>query len=229
MAVLEPGNRIEVGGLAAALSDGAYTYNVRPMKTGFPPESDLPLEKSGRTITLKVPSAGLYNVTILDPLKTPRINYLVGVVQPLRGAEELKQFQDAHALLLEWKENFQPWPIHDFQRAYLESLMLGVQPLSGPSQTDSAAALPGSAVTAEPVFSPQPGVFEGDTAVTLRCVTPGAVLHYTVDSSQPFDTSPVYRAPIILKGTELTVKAFASSPGRKDSPVVIGIFRIQQR
>ena len=35
-----------------------------------------------------------------------------------------------------------------------------------------------------------------------------------------------YRAPILVKGTALMIKAFASAPGRKDSPVVTGIFRI---
>jgi hypothetical protein len=82
-------------------------------------------------------------------------------------------------------------------------------------------------VTGEPQLFPQPGVFARDTMVTLRCDTPGAIIHYTVDSSQPVDSSPVYGAPISVEGTELTIKAFASVPGRKDSAVVTGIYRIR--
>jgi hypothetical protein len=53
-------------------------------------------------------------------------------------------------------------------------------------------------------------------------------MHYTVDGSQPFDNSPVYHAPIMVKGTELTIKAFAVASGEKASAVVTGIFRIQE-
>jgi Legume lectin domain/Chitobiase/beta-hexosaminidase C-terminal domain len=83
-------------------------------------------------------------------------------------------------------------------------------------------------VAGEPKFSPEPGVFDGDTQVTLRCSTPGAVIHYTFDGSQPVASSPVYTAPISVKGTELTIKAFASVPGKKDSAVVTGIYRIRE-
>jgi Legume lectin domain/Chitobiase/beta-hexosaminidase C-terminal domain len=83
-------------------------------------------------------------------------------------------------------------------------------------------------VAGEPKFSPEPGVFAGDTEVTLRCATPGATIHYTFDGSQPVASSPVYSAPISVKGTELTIKAFASVPGKKDSAVVTGIYRIRE-
>jgi hypothetical protein len=83
-------------------------------------------------------------------------------------------------------------------------------------------------VAREPKFSPEPGVFAGDTEVTLRCATPGAIIHYTFDGSQPVASSPVYTAPISVKGTELTIKAFASVPGKKDSAVVTGIYRIRE-
>ena len=71
-----------------------------------------------------------------------------------------------------------------------------------------------------------PGAFNGDIAVTLQCDTAGATTYYTVDGSQPLNGSTIYRAPIMVKGTELTIKAFASAKGKKDSPVVTGIFRI---
>jgi hypothetical protein len=83
-------------------------------------------------------------------------------------------------------------------------------------------------VAGEPRFSPEPGVFAGDTEVTLRCDTPGATIHYTFDGSQPGAYSPVYSAPISVKGTALTIKAFASVPGKRDSAVVMGVYRIRE-
>jgi hypothetical protein len=80
----------------------------------------------------------------------------------------------------------------------------------------------------EPKFFPEPGLFRGDTEVNLRCDTPGCLIHYTFDGSQPVAGSPVYDAPISVKGTELTIKAFATAPGKKDSAVVTGIYRIRQ-
>jgi hypothetical protein len=98
-------------------------------------------------------------------------------------------------------------------------------------QTTEQPAIAGTVtdgVAGEPRFSPEPGVFAGDTEVTLHCATPGATIHYTFDGSQPVASSPVYGAPISVKGTELTVKAFASVPGKKDSAVVTGIYRIRE-
>jgi hypothetical protein len=103
-------------------------------------------------------------------------------------------------------------------------------PEAGKSEAAPMIALTATeqSVAGEPKFFPQPGVFAGDMEVTLRCDAPGAVIHYTFDGSQPVATSPVYGAPISVKGTELTIKAFASVPGGKDSAVVTGIYRIRE-
>jgi hypothetical protein len=60
-----------------------------------------------------------------------------------------------------------------------------------------------SGTASEPRLFPEPGVFAGDIKVRLRCDTPGAVIHYTFDGSQPLAGSPVYDAPISVKGTAL--------------------------
>ena len=98
-----------------------------------------------------------------------------------------------------------------------------------PMATEQAVAgeVHGTGTAGEPRLFPDPGVFGGDMEVTLRCDTPGATIHYTFDGSQPVATSPIYSAPIEVKGTELTIKAFASVPGKKDSAVVTGIYRIR--
>jgi hypothetical protein len=99
---------------------------------------------------------------------------------------------------------------------------------SAASAESSSAATAAGSSAAEPAFFPKPGVFDDDTQVTLHCDTPGAVIHYTFDGSQPLAGSPVYTGPIQVKGTALTIKAFATAPGKKDSAVVTGTYRIRE-
>ncbi len=244
VALLGPGNRVHVAGLATHLPDGRYTYDLQPLDGKHPRQFRLVTEKNGPSITLTLPSSGLYAVTIADDLNTPRIDLFVAALKPAQAVSFSKSFHRADALMKEWNGDYAGWPIHDFQRAYLESLMLGDQSLSTGRNADatdkiiSNAGVPGGqsvadetppiGVTSEPTFFPKPGLFDGDTAVTLRCKTPGAIMRYSVDGSQPVTSSPIYSAPIMVKGTELTIKSFASVAGKKDSAVVTGIFRIRQ-
>jgi Chitobiase/beta-hexosaminidase C-terminal domain len=228
VAALDDENKVEIAGLAAALSNGSYWYQVRPISQGAQEQSRRAFEKSSRSITLTLPSEGLFDVSIVDHLNTPRIDLLVAAVHQPRARSLLKSFHDVQALLTDWNEDYQGWPVHDFQRCFLRSLLLHIPPsierASGnvsPLNENRKAD-----VTAEPRFSPAPGVFHGDTEVGLQIETAGATIHYTVDGSQPFTESNVYHSPIMVKGTELTIKAFASAKGKKDSPVITGIFRI---
>lgn len=227
VAILDSKNRVSIAGLASALPNGHYTYDLRGLDHTDQRQSQLVIEKNGPSITLALPSSGLFDLTLADNLNRPRIDLLVAATDEKRGAHFLKSFSDAKALLEDWNGDYQGWPIHDFLRAYLESLVLGIPPSNArkqPLATVDERKSPG--VTAEPAFSPQPGVFGGDTAVRLRSDTPGATIHFTVDGSQPFRSSPVYSAPIMVKGTALTIKAFAIAADKKDSAVVTGIFRI---
>ena len=242
VAELGPDNRVHVAGLAAKLPNGRYTYNLQPLDPAYPRQSHLVLEKTAPSVTLALPSPGLYVLTITDDQNTPRIDLFLAAVSPAQAADFEKSFSDAKALMKQWNGDYYGWPIHDFQWAYLQSLVLGAKPLTTGGQVGLAgkiasnAGVPGglgdtaedrAGVTGEPTFFPKAGLLAGDTAVTLRCDAPGATIHFTVDGSQPVASSPVYRAPIIVKGTELTIKAFASAAGRRDSAVVTGIFRIR--
>jgi hypothetical protein len=228
VALIGPDNKIEIAGLAAALSNGTYSYVVEPVAHSSVKQQPRNFEKRAGPIALMVPSEGLFDVLISDQLNTPRIQFLVAAVRQPRAAGILKSFQDVKALLKDWNEDYQGWPIHEFQRHYLRSRMLGITATSPPRRNTASGEerIHRDGVTSEPSFSPIPGVFQKDTEVTLKCSTAGATMHYTVDGSQPVNGSSVYHAPIIVKGTELTIKAFASSTGKKDSPVVTGIFRI---
>jgi hypothetical protein len=243
VAVLDSDNRVHVEGLAARLSNGHYTYDLRPLHHSHPRQFQLEFEKNGPSITLALPSSGLYFVTVRDAMNMTRIDLFIAAVEPGRAAEVAKSYHDGAALMKEWNTYYLGWPVHDFQRAYLTSLMRSPDgpPKDGQAvATDSISSHVGSParvtdaaedrtrVAAEPVFAPKPGLFDKEVAIALQCKTPGATIHFTVDGSQPVSKSPVYHAPIIVKTSVLTVKAFACVPGRKDSPVVTGIFRIKE-
>ncbi len=225
VAQLGAGSRIEIGGLAAKLSNGKYSGALRSFDARYPEQSDIPLEKSGPTIPLTVPGPGLFLLTIVDSMKWPRIEFMIAAVPP-QDDTILKEFQKEHELLATWKEYYFGWPIHDFQRAYLESLMFNLPPDSSRGGLATTADPPRPDTTAEPAFTPAPGLSAGNLAISLHCATPGATIHYTEDSSQPMENSSVYHAPIIMKTIPITIKAFAEAPGKKDSSVVTGNFRI---
>jgi hypothetical protein len=81
--------------------------------------------------------------------------------------------------------------------------------------------------TAEPTFSPAPGIYTSNLRVILNSLTAGSLIYYTVDGSQPSHFSNIYSAPISVAGNSLTIKAFASRSGTSDSPVVTGTYLIQ--
>jgi hypothetical protein len=227
LAVLGPDNQVRVEGLATKLPNGRFTCDIRPFDPARPNQLHVVLEKTAPFITLPLPSTGLYAVTIDDDRNTPRMQLFLTAISPAQEASFKKSFHDAKELMQKWNDDFYGWPTHDFQWAYLESLVLDMQP-----EAHAAAAPPhGSSperVTGEPAFTPKAGSLAGDTDIVLHSDTAGAVIHYTVDYSQPVSASPVYSAPIVIKGSGLTIKAFASAPGKKDSAVVTGTFRIRK-
>lgn len=240
VAVLNAANRVHVAGLLASLPSGHYTYDLRPLDPASPPQFHVAVEKAERSVTFTLPGPGLYVLNISDDSSTPRINLFIAAIRPPQAAH-FQSFRAAKELMEEWNGHYGSWPDHEFMRAYLQSLMQGAKPPAagaGVVQADeSAARVParphdvgGAAVevTPEPRFSPNAGAFDKDTAATLLCDAARATIHYTVDGSQPTAGSPVYQAPIMVKGTELTIKAYASAAGKKDSAVVTGIFRIRQ-
>ncbi len=235
---------VHVGGLASKLPNGHYTYNLKPLDPSQPHRFQVGLEKDSQTITVAVPSPGIYSVTIFDDEKRARIEMFVAAVTPEQKQQIDGPYSKALKLMAGWNENYASWPAHDLKRAYLEWLILGPKGLSAlkasadksqtsptPSSTQSTAAPEKMSskleAAAEPTYSPTPGIRNTETDVSLQCATPGATIHYTLDGSLPMSISAVYHAPIVVQSTEMTIKAFASAPGKKDSPVVTGTFRIE--
>jgi hypothetical protein len=233
VARLQSGNRVAIAGLAARLPNGRYSCRLLRLDDAQARATQLQIEKDAPSVEFALPSPGLYDLRFTDNLNRPRIDLFLAAVSPERAPAVQDSFSKAASLLKRWNLSYYAWPVHEFQRAYLQALVLGVKPYSRAIQNDSdggirlaSAALHTAGVAAEPKFSPQPGSLGGDAAVSLYCDTPGAHIHYTVDGSQPMNSSPVYEAPIEVKGSGLTIKAFAGVTGDKDSPVVTGIFRI---
>jgi hypothetical protein len=121
VAVLYAGNRVQVAGLLAQLPKGRYTYDLRPLNSPYPPQFHLILEKTAPSIDLALPAPGLYDVTITDALDTPRIDLFLAAIRPPQSAD-FESFRRAKEVMAQWNEDYTGWPIHDFLRAYLESL-----------------------------------------------------------------------------------------------------------
>ena len=79
---------------------------------------------------------------------------------------------------------------------------------------------------AAPTFSPAAGVYSGAVTVTLACSSPGAVIRYTTDGTDPTAASPQYTGPVTL-ATSAVIKAYASAQGMLDSPEASAAYTIQ--
>jgi uncharacterized repeat protein (TIGR03806 family) len=73
-------------------------------------------------------------------------------------------------------------------------------------------SMPGPPVLAPPSISPPGGSFDKAVTVTLQEAEPDAVIHYTIDGSEPTTSDPVYAAPFPLTVPQV-VRARAYKPG----------------
>lgn len=80
---------------------------------------------------------------------------------------------------------------------------------------------------ATPSISPPGGSFDGDTIVTLYCATPAAEIRYTLNGSNPDQSSFLYNGPfLVTSDLELKVRAFLSP--KDDSLIASATFDIGQ-
>ena len=79
----------------------------------------------------------------------------------------------------------------------------------------------------KPVFDPPSGSFDGPKEISLTSATPGAVIHYTTDGSNPSEKSAQYNAPIKLVETT-TLKARAYKSDWKPSDIVETDYKVVQ-
>ena len=69
-----------------------------------------------------------------------------------------------------------------------------------------------------PVISPESGNYNTIQTVTITCATEGAAIHYTIDGSEPTESSATYEDPITVDKT-MTIKAIAVMDGMDNSEV----------
>ena len=73
--------------------------------------------------------------------------------------------------------------------------------------------------------SPAAGSYVGAQSVVLSCATEGADIYYTTDGSEPTKDSSLYTGPIAVDQS-MTIKAFASLEGFKDTAVAEFMYKI---
>lgn len=79
-------------------------------------------------------------------------------------------------------------------------------------------------VVADPVLSPSPGVSDAKFDLTITCATPGAVIRYTLNGSEPTPFDPTYSGVISIN-RDWTVKAKAWV-GTETSNTVTGTYQM---
>jgi outer membrane protein OmpA-like peptidoglycan-associated protein len=95
-------------------------------------------------------------------------------------------------------------------------------PAPTPAPAPAPAPLPAAAAT----FDPAAGTYPSAQFVTLSTTTPGGVIHYTTDGSEPTAASPVYTAPIPVDAST-TVRAIVTAPPSADSAVSSAAYAIE--
>lgn len=80
-----------------------------------------------------------------------------------------------------------------------------------------------------PKFSLEPGVYSKSQTISISTATENAIIHYTMDNSEPNKDSPIYTNPILIQGHEskLILKAYAEKEEMYDSNVVDGTWEIK--
>lgn len=101
--------------------------------------------------------------------------------------------------------------------------VLAEAPTDGPSPQDVVVEAPLRA--AVPTYSPGPGAFSSPQSVTIATTTPGAMILYTLDGTNPNLGSLLYTAPISVPVT-VQFRAYALAPGYQPSDVGAGQYDI---
>ena len=79
---------------------------------------------------------------------------------------------------------------------------------------------------AMPAFSPAAGTYTTAQTVTISDVTPGALIYYTIDGTNPTTSSAKYTGPITVSSTE-TIHAIAAASSYSNSAVASATYTIQ--
>ncbi|MFA5646062.1 MAG: chitobiase/beta-hexosaminidase C-terminal domain-containing protein [Candidatus Ratteibacteria bacterium] len=78
-----------------------------------------------------------------------------------------------------------------------------------------------------PSFTPLPGTFDSAVEVSLSSETPNAIIYYTLDNTEPSESSFLYTSAIVITSTT-TIKAKAYKEGMDASPVSSATYTISE-
>lgn len=78
---------------------------------------------------------------------------------------------------------------------------------------------------ATPIITPTGGIYTSAQTITITCETDGAEIRYTLDESEPKETSELYSGGIYLD-EETTIKAKAFKTDRIESQIATEIFKV---
>ena len=76
-----------------------------------------------------------------------------------------------------------------------------------------------------PVFNPVPGAYADSVVFSIACETEGAEIHYTLDGTDPTETSTLYSTPVTLTATT-TVKAKAFKTDWFASEIATAVYTV---
>jgi alpha-tubulin suppressor-like RCC1 family protein len=93
------------------------------------------------------------------------------------------------------------------------------------SDTVTASYLLNLGAVATPTFTPAAGTFASTQTVTLNDTTSGAIIHYTLDGSDPTLQSPIFAGPLTIAGST-TVKARAYKADRAPSAIATAAYTL---
>ena len=83
-----------------------------------------------------------------------------------------------------------------------------------------------STPVATPTMFPNPGKYVGKISIKLESSTPGAVIHFTTDETEPTESSPVYTEEIMIRSTT-KIRAIATVAGHLPSEEIQGDYQIE--
>jgi len=81
----------------------------------------------------------------------------------------------------------------------------------------------------KPYFNPQPGSFDRDQNIEIKCDTDGVKIYYVLGDGEPSDSSTMYSGtPIEVSGdgNSVKIRAIAVKDGMGNSLVAEGVFTV---
>ena len=85
---------------------------------------------------------------------------------------------------------------------------------------------PPTPTVATPTFTPASGTYYEVQNVSIECATDGASIYFTLDGTDPDESSALYSAPLTIDATT-TIKAIAIMEGYNDSDIAEATYTIQ--